>query len=840
MTLEQLKHYNGKNNQKAYFAYKGNIYDVTDSPFWKNGTHEDMHEAGIDLTDALVNAPHAEEVFSKFEIVDTLDEYVELHEDLEKVENDEKRTDWIKWYRKYHPHPMLVHFPIALHLFASVLDLIFLFHPKSSFATAVFYTFFVSTVMGVFTILSGILSWWINYQLALTHILVKKLIFSVITLILGIIGIMIYLNDPGVVYLTTMPSIFYHATIFLTGMTVILLGYYGGKLTWPDTMSESKKKTKKDTMGVSMQEMTIPFQSTISDLPVSLPKDEEENAHGESHSISILIGGAAGTGIKTLENILSTAFKESGYFVFSTKEYMSRVRGGSNTTLLRISDTPLIAPCWHVDLFIALDADALSHVQERLTDDTIVLTDENVDHEEIDTTGIPMVNTATELGNKNYANSYAAGVIFGIFGLETVVLSQSITAFFHKEDRQGNESAMEEGVRYGRKLEIPHVLKFPEVLSSTANTMHLMDGSSAAGFGFLVGGCNMITAYPMSPSTGVLNFMASMSKDFTLMVEQSEDEIASLNMVLGGWYGGARAMTSTSGGGFALMSEAVSLSGMSETPAVIYLAQRPGPATGLPTRTEQGDLNLAIHSGHGYFGRIVLAPGDLQECIDYGYLAFELADRYQMPVIYLSDQYLADSMTLLKSVDFKAYEQRRYVHTTDASYDRYKLSDTGISVRGVPGMGEGIVVSTSDEHDERGQITESYQVREKMIEKRQKKIKLSISEALEPKVFGEGDIALIGWGSSKGAIMEAVKELNDPRLFHVHFSWVHPLNPEHLAFLKQTKTNIVIENNVTGEFADILKSHDINIDHRILQSNGFSFFSDLLKEELEKVLKELK
>ncbi len=589
-----------------------------------------------------------------------------------------------------------------------------------------------------------------------------------------------------------------------------------------------------------MKELTIPFQSTISKPPVSLPKHDEQKVHRDSHSISILIGGAAGTGIKTLENILSAAFKRSGYFVFSTKEYMSRVRGGSNTTLLRISDTPIIAPCWHVDLFIALDADALSHVQERLTDDTIILADEKVDHEQIHTTSIPMINTAKELGSKNYANSYAAGVLFGMFGLESLALSQSITTFFNEEDQQGNERAMAEGVTYGRNLELPHLPKLPEILLSSTDSMHLMDGSSAAGFGFLAGGCNMITAYPMSPSTGVLNFMASMSKDLTLLVEQSEDEIASLNMVLGGWYGGARAMTSTSGGGFALMSEAISLSGMSETPAVVYLAQRPGPATGLPTRTEQGDLNLAIHSGHGYFGRIVLAPGDLQECIDYGYLAFELADRYQMPVIYLSDQYLADSISLLKTIDFEDYEQRRYIHTTDASYNRYTLNDTGITARGVPGFGDGIVVSTSDEHDERGQITESYKMREKMVEKRQKKIELSVSEAFHPKVFGEGDIALIGWGSTKGAIMEVLNELNDPRLFHVHFSWVHPLNPEHLAFLKQTKVNIVIENNVTGQFADILKSHDINIDHRILQSNGFSFFTDLLKEELEKVLKDRK
>ncbi|EIF51797.1 2-oxoacid:acceptor oxidoreductase subunit alpha [Sulfurovum sp. AR] len=844
MTLEKLKQYNGKNNQKAYIAYKGNIYDVTNSPLWKNGTHQNMHEAGVDLTNVLANAPHGEEVFGKFEIVDTLDE-----ED-ENDRNNVSTIDWVQWYRKYHPHPMLVHFPIALHLFASGLDLIFLFQPSASFATAVFYTFFVSTVMGIFTMFSGILSWWINYQLALNHILVKKLIFSVTTLILGIIGIIIYLNDPGVVYLTTLPSIFYHGIIFLTGITVIILGYYGGKLTWPnstedtrkdikdDTIDDSKEEMKKETISPTMKEMNIPFQSVISKSPVSLPQNEEVNIDGKSHSISILIGGAAGTGIKTLENILSAAFKRSGYFVFSTKEYMSRVRGGSNTTLLRISDRPIIAPCWYVDLFIALDTPALSHVQERLTEDSVVLADENVEHEQIQITSIPMNHTAKELGSKNYVNSYAAGVLFGILNLASQPLSGSISRLFDEEDLQGNERAMEAGLTYGNNLETFPSLQLPKTLFDSADSMHLMDGSSASGFGFLAGGCNMITAYPMSPSTGVLNFMASMSNEFTLLVEQSEDEIASLNMVLGGWYGGARAMTSTSGGGFALMSEAISLSGMSETPAVVYLAQRPGPATGLPTRTEQGDLNLAIYSGHGYFGRIVLAPGDLQECIDYGYLAFELSDRYQMPVIYMSDQYLADSLSLLKTVDFEAYEQRRYIQPTDASYDRYRLSDTGISARGVPGVGEGIVVTTSDEHDERGQITESYHVREKMVQKRQKKIELSISEAFAPKVYGEGEIAIIGWGSTKGAIMEAINALDDPRLFHVHFSWVHPLNLEHLAFLKQTSLNIVIENNVTGEFAAILKSHDIKIDHRILQSNGFSFFTDRLKEVLEKVLEE--
>ncbi len=196
MTLEQLKQYNGQNKQKAYVAYKGNVYDVSSSPLWENGIHKKIHEAGLDLTDAMENAPHAEEVFADFDIVETLDE------------KDESKMDWVKQYYKY--------------------------HPKSSFATAVFYTFSIATVMGVFTMISGLLSWYINYQLAFTHIFVMKLSFSIITLLLGIVGIIIYLDNPEVVYLTNLPSILYHGIVLLTGITVIVLAYYGGKITWPD------------------------------------------------------------------------------------------------------------------------------------------------------------------------------------------------------------------------------------------------------------------------------------------------------------------------------------------------------------------------------------------------------------------------------------------------------------------------------------------------------------------------------------------------------------------------------------------------------------------------------
>lgn len=225
MTLEELKQYNGQNGQKAYIAYKGNVYDVTSSPLWENGIHQKMHQAGQDLTEMLKNAPHGEEVFARFEIVDTLDN------------KKEESFDWVAWYRKYHPHPMLVHFPIALHLFAAGADLIFLFHPTSAFATAVFYTFFIATVTGALAMVPGILSWKINYNLAMTHIFVMKLSLSTLTLLLGIVAIFVYLENPDVVYLTDFKSLLYHGIVLVTGMTVIILGYYGGKITWPDKES---------------------------------------------------------------------------------------------------------------------------------------------------------------------------------------------------------------------------------------------------------------------------------------------------------------------------------------------------------------------------------------------------------------------------------------------------------------------------------------------------------------------------------------------------------------------------------------------------------------------------
>jgi len=849
MTLRELKAFDGREGKPAYIAYRGRVYDVSGSPLWQSGEHEGLHRAGEDLTPMLGDAPHGEEVFARYPVVGTLDAAASPPPSAAADPSRERQRRWQAWYHKYHPHPMLVHFPIALHLFAAATDLLFFAAPKAAYAAAVFYTFFAATVTGAAAMLPGILSWKINYGYALTRPFIVKLAVSVAMLFAGVAAIVLYLEASGVVYTLRAEGIVYHAVVLLTGAGVIVLGYYGGKITWGG--GGKAVRTAQDAGAAAVRAAAPAEEAAAQTLPpagryevpfacdsaaphVRLPLRRAERTGALPRTYAILIGGAAGAGIDTLEKLLSDAFKRSGYYLFSTKEYMSRVRGGSNTALIRIADGPVEAPCRDVDLFIALDADALGHARTRLTPSTLVLADESAAADRDGVTALAMKAAAQRLGGPRYMNTYAAGALFGLLGLEETPLLESIAARFGEDE--ANTAAAKEGRTALRGPDTPAV---PLPAPGAAAALRLMDGSTAAGFGFLAGGCNFVASYPMSPSTGVLNFMAGMSKRFDIAVEQSEDEIASIHLVMGAWYAGARALTTTSGGGFALMGEGISLSGMTETPAVIYLAQRPGPATGLPTRSEQGDLNLALHSGHGPFPRILLAPGSLRECIELGYLAFELADRHQVPVIFLSDQYLADSMAMIDAVDFAAFEPRRYIAAAEEAYRRYEDSPSGISPRGVPGHGDGVIVSVGDEHDERGQITEAAEMRDRMVAKRARKAAGITAEALPPERIGEGSIAVIGWGSTRAAIAEALSRLGDGRVMQVHFAWVHPLDPGQLGFLEACDFRIVVENNADGAFADRLRLMGVNVDAQVLQHDGFAFFADVLARRLETLLKEV-
>jgi len=571
--------------------------------------------------------------------------------------------------------------------------------------------------------------------------------------------------------------------------------------------------------------------------------------------VSILIAGEAGQGIESITNIISKVFKENGFNVFYTLEYMSRIKGGCNSSSIRISNSKVSAYKEKADFIFALSKDAINHLKKRIFKDSIPenafifyeynnepLLDNFVNKIKIDFSVI-----AKELGGSIYANSIISGIIMGILNINLELLQKNLKQIFSDKPEDVIEkdlAASSEGYEKGKSLalgknisvNLKNEINEDEIRQSEI----LINGNDAIALGCIAGGVDFISSYPMSPSTGILTFLAKHSDEFKILVEQAEDEIAAINMGLGAWYAGARAMTSTSGGGFALMTEAVSLSGMTETPMVIFLGQRPGPATGLPTRTEQGDLNLALYSGHGDFARIILTPGTLEDGFYLAQNAFNLADRFQVPVFILSDQYFADSCYNVKPFDLEKIEVTEYVQKTSKDYKRYAFSGNGTSSRGIPGYGEGLVVIDSDEHDEEGHITESHDMRMKMVNKRMAKLTSIKYESLPPELFGdiEAENLIIGWGSTCEIIKEALKEINNPNIAFLYFKQIYPLNKSVLEYFKNAKKIICIENNYTGQFANLLKLElDINVDERILKYNGLPFSVEELVLKINELTK---
>lgn len=322
-------------------------------------------------------------------------------------------------------------------------------------------------------------------------------------------------------------------------------------------------------------------------------------------------------------------------------------------------------------------------------------------------------------------------------------------------------------------------------------------------------------------------FLAGQAKEFGIVVEQAEDEISAINMGIGSWYAGGRAMVTTSGGGFALMTEGLSMAGIMESPMVIHLAQRPGPATGLPTKTEQGDLDLALYGGHGEFSRVILTPGSLKDAALCSQYAFAVAEACQVPVFVLTDQYLLDSYCDVEQFSFVELAEESQVVETDQDYRRYAFVDGGISPRGIPGFGRGLVRVDSDEHDEEGVITEDPQMRNWMMEKRLGKFEQLRTEfAMPPKLFGPTDFThlVIGWGSTCGMVAEAIERVGDSQTAFLYCPQVFPLPEEVSDFLAQAEHLAVIENNATGQFARLIQRETgYEADEYWLKYDGWPF-----------------
>ena len=408
-------------------------------------------------------------------------------------------------------------------------------------------------------------------------------------------------------------------------------------------------------------------------------------------SIAMALCGEAGLGFNTIETILVNVLKISLYNVYSTKEYMSRIRGGSNSTTIRVSKDNVRGNKKILDIFMPSDEKSFSHMSDRISSDTLIICDERIPNKDFKMIKLPFSTITKDVGNSVYQNMVITGFLLSLFQISFEIITDFIKNFFLKKSSdiiEKNILACTKGFELGKKYS--DYIEINIEKNELVKDYYLLDGVEGIGYGALSAGCNFISSYPMSPSTGLLSFLSYNSKEFELIVEQAEDEISAINMALGAWYSGARAIVSTSGGGFDLMSEGLSLCGIIESPLVIHLAQRPGPATGLPTRTEQGDLELALFAGHGDFPRIILSPAGIEDAFYLTNKAFYFADKFQVPVFILSDQYFVDTYYTIGNLDFNDVNYSAFIVKTDPDYKRYKFSENGIvfaRYSGVSGMG---------------------------------------------------------------------------------------------------------------------------------------------------------
>jgi 2-oxoglutarate ferredoxin oxidoreductase subunit alpha len=551
--------------------------------------------------------------------------------------------------------------------------------------------------------------------------------------------------------------------------------------------------------------------------------------------INIVVSGAAGQGIQTIGYIIAKTASEAGYYVFSWQEYESRIRGGSNSYRIRIGDEAVNGPLVSADVFLPLDKKSKAKYRPLLKE-TGIMIDEHETGDQVIT--VPFVSIAkNEFGNKLFANTVAAGALAAVLGIKPESLNDVITDEFTGKSNEiirTNLAAAASGYKLA-KTSCEGVC--PWVLPRREQKQYLISGNEALALGAAAAGCRFIAAYPMTPSTGIITFLSKHKERLKIFTEQAEDEIAAINMVIGASYAGVRAMTATSGGGFALMVEGISLAGMTETPVVIVLGQRTAPATGLPTRTEQGDLLFAINAGHGEFPKLVFAPSDPYDAFHKIVRAFNLAEKYQMTAIVLSDQFLADSKFTVADFALDTMVNTSYLANYEdvVDYKRYQLAETGISPRLYPGQSRHLVCCDSDEHDEYGHITEDLQLRNRMVEKRLKKFELLKTEILAPEAYriDTAEDLLVSWGSSRNAVFEAVDKLRKKgtNVGSLHFTELWPLPAYNFPHEKQYH---LVESNATGQFGRLLRSeYGLTIKRTITRYDGLPLDSDYITEAFE-------
>jgi len=556
-----------------------------------------------------------------------------------------------------------------------------------------------------------------------------------------------------------------------------------------------------------------------------------------SLDLNFMVGGEAGQGIQTVGFILGKTMVRGGLHVFADQDYESRIRGGHNFFRARVSEGQVGAQKEQLDILIAMNEETVELHRNEVKENGLIIGDKSVlklksgDSRFLE---LPMESLAMQTtGNKIVSNSVAVGATFGLLDYDFQILDNVLRWHFSKSSpkiQEDNVNAARAGFEYA-KMHRPSGFNLKCSPVGIGRRMFLT-GHEAVSLGAIAAGCQFLAAYPMTPTTPVLELLAEKGRSYDIAVIQAEDEISAINMVVGAAFAGVRAMTATSGSGFALMVEGIGLAGITETPAVIVLGQRPGPAVGLPTRTEQGELLMAIRVGTGEFPRAVLAPATVEDAFFLTVKAFNLAEQYQIPVIILTDTHLANSYNDVDKFDLRKVKiDRGELLSTEevgriTDYRRHLVTRSGVSPRAIPGMSTTLVITDSDEHDEYGHLTESAVIRTEQVKKRLKKYDGLKSEIENPRyqTRPDAELTLIGWGSTFGAIREAALELEKAgvacNVLHLNQVWPFPV-AEVVGALNHKGKKVVIESNATGQLAYLIQAETgQKIDHQINKWDG--------------------
>ncbi|MEK6887404.1 MAG: 2-oxoacid:acceptor oxidoreductase subunit alpha [Candidatus Aenigmatarchaeota archaeon] len=577
------------------------------------------------------------------------------------------------------------------------------------------------------------------------------------------------------------------------------------------------------------------------------------------NKLSWKIGGEAGDGILNagLQMFAKTCLR-GGLHVFASSEYPSLIRGGHNSLDVSVDARERCSHSKYIDLLVALNKDTIDKHKIWLSSDGGVIYDgdavkiSQTDFEKptVRLYPLPLLKIANENGGKIMRNTVALGATMALVDFDMDIFNGVVTDNFGTKKGaaivEANIKAAKAGYDY-IKDNFPDDFRFKLEKQERKNTMFL-SGNEAITAGAIKAGCKFYSAYPMTPASSILSNMAAQERNFNIVVKHTEDEIAAVNMAIGAAYAGVRAATGTSGGGFALMAEGFGLAAQTEVPLVVIEAQRPGPGTGMATHSSQGDLRFMLHASTDEFPRVVIAPGDLDECFYKTIDAFNIAEKYQMPVIILTDKYLGESYATTMEFDTRGVKIDRGLLMSDKEveqtkdYRRYKVTESGISPRAIPSQKNGMHVASSYEHDEEGYEREEEEIRVMMHNKRFKKFALLEKEVEQPKLFGldNADVTIISWGSTKGPIKEAIKLLNKDGVT-VNFLQVVFMSPFPSAAVADVMNNsnktILIENNKTAQLGGVIKENTgLDVDHKILKYDGRPFSPEDISVGVKEIL----